>query len=174
MRKIPFGLLAFILLLSSISCGDRNKDDSIQQSTEIAKRRTDSLNRVQKDSLERKRLIDIQREDSIHRADSLRKEYEKHHFTLYGDTGETAVTLSVNRNDSSTHASGDFACEGSKIHVEGTYDKTISMKGTGTWNGQSPIQVSISLKEKNDEFHGTVNYTHDGATTSHETTMYKY
>lgn len=174
MRKVPFGLFTFILLLSSVSCGDGNKDNSIQQSTEIAKRRTDSLNRVQKDSLERKRLLDIQREDSIHRADSLRKVYEKHHFTLYGDTGETPVTLSVNRSDSSSHASGDFACEGSKIHVEGTYEKTLSMKGTGTWNGKSSVHVSINLKEKDDEFHGTVNYSHDGETTSHETTMYKY
>ncbi len=174
MRKIHVGLLVISLLSLCPSCADKNKDDLILKSTEIAKRRTDSLNNVKKDSMEVARLKEIQRQDSIHVADSLRKVYEKNHFTLYGDAGETAITLSVNRKDSSYQAAGDFACEGSKIHVEGTYDKTINMKGTGTWNGKSPVSVSITLREKDDEFHGVVNFKHNDALTSHETTMYKY
>lgn len=174
MRALPIEFSVFLFLLFFVCCGDKDKDSVIQQSTAIAKQRTDSLNRVKKDSMELERKRGIEREDSMHRADSLRKIYERHHFSLYGDTGETAVTLSVNRSDSSNHATGDFACEGSKIHVDGTYDKSLIMKGTGTWDGKSPVQVSINLKEKDDEFHGTVNYNHNGNSTTHETTMYKY
>lgn len=174
MRKLSLGLFVCFFLFLFICCGEKDNEKEILHSTAIAKQRTDSLNKVKKDSMKIEQQRAIEREDSMHRADSLRKVYERHHFTLYGDAGETAVTLSVNRNDSSSHASGDFSCEGSKIHVEGTYDKSIALKGTGTWNGKSPVHVSINLKEKDDEFHGTVNYSHDGGSTSHETTMYKY
>lgn len=175
MRKFLLSSIALMMVLSVISCHeDSKREEIIRRSTELAKQRTDSFLVVQKESLERVKVIERHRADSLRRVDSLRRIYERNHFTISGKVGESSASLTVHRSNDVGGVTGTFNCDGNRVNVSGTYNNGINASGTQRIDSTSTLKVTIRLSQEENDFSGTVTFNRDGSTYSRQAILHRY
>jgi hypothetical protein len=175
MRKIHFFIIPMMMLFIIASCGDDKKSaELLRQSTEIAVQRTDSFNKVYKDSLEKVRLREQRRSDSLRRVDSLRRIYERNNITISGKVGENPATLTLRRNNDTDGVGGTFTCEGKSIRVSGSFNDRVRLSGKQQIDSVSSLKVSISLTRVEDKFSGQVTYDRNGNSYTRQAILHRY
>ena len=175
MRKLVYILVFAGVLFTIASCEDNSKSAALlRESTEIAKQRTDSFLKVQKDSIDKAKIIEKRKADSLRRVDSLRRIYERNNITISGKVGDSPATLTLRRNNDVDGVSGTFSCDGKSLRVSGTFNNSIYMSGKQQIDSVSSLRVSINLTQVEDKFSGSVTFNNDGHTYTRQAIMHRY
>ena len=144
------------------SCEDKKSEQMLRESTEIARKRTDSLLSVQKDSLERQRQMNIRKADSLKRVDSLRRVYERSHFVLVGKVGADSASLDLRHGNELDDLTGTFKWGHRSVKVEGYLGDNITLTGSQMRDSIETLRVLIELTRVENDFSGDVTFEENG------------
>ncbi len=144
------------------SCEDKKNAQMIRESTEIARQRTDSLLNVQKDSLEAAKRLAALRADSLHRADSLRRVYERSHFTIVGKVGSDSASIDLRHGNQLDDLTGTFKWGSRSVKVEGYFGDHITLTGSQKRDTIETLKVLIELTRVENDFSGDVTFEENG------------
>ena len=144
------------------SCEDKKSAQMLRESTEIARKRTDSLLTVQKDSLEKERKQNIRRADSLQRVDSLRRVYERSHFVIVGKVGSDSASIDLRHGNELDDLTGTFKWGGRQVKVEGYFGDHITLTGSQKRDSVETLKVLIELTRVENDFSGDVTFEENG------------
>jgi hypothetical protein len=175
MKNLIYAFVVAVIVFAVASCEDNSKSAALlRESTEIAKMRTDSFLKVQKDSIAKAKIAERRRADSLRRVDSLRRIYERNNITISGKVGDSRATLTMRRNNDVDGVSGTFSCDGKSVRVSGTFNNNIYLSGKQQIDSVSSLRVSINLTQVEDKFSGSVTFNNDGQTYTRQAIMHRY
>ena len=167
-------IVSALALGAVLSCEDEKKNaEMLRESTQIAMQRTDSFRKIQQDSLEKVKIREKRRSDSLRRVDSLRRIYERNNIALYGTVGEAQAKLNLRRNNDTDGASGTFTSDGKSVRVSGTFGDKVRLNGKQQIDSISTLKVSINLTRVEDKFSGQVTFDRDGDSYTRQAILYR-
>ena len=175
MKKLIYAFVVAVIVFAVASCEDNSKSAALlRESTEIAKMRTDSFLKVQKDSIAKAKIAERRRADSLRRVDSLRRIYERNNITISGKVGDSRATLTMRRNNDVDGVTGTFTTEGKSVRVSGTFNDRVRLSGKQQIDSVSSLRVSISLTRVENQFSGQVTFDRDGNSYTRQAIMHRY
>ncbi len=174
MRKLLYVIVAILAISIASSCEDDKKNaELLRESTEIAMQRTDSFRKVQQDSIEKVKIREKRRSDSLRRVDSLRRIYERNNIALYGTVGDANASLTLRRSNDTDGVSGSFTSEGKTVRMSGTFGDRVRLNGKQQIDSTSTLKVSISLTRVEDKFSGQVTFDRNGSSYTRQAILYR-
>lgn len=175
MRRLIFFLFAALAITFIIvGCGEDKRAAEIRRrATELAMQRTDSVVKIQQDSLAKVKMRERRRADSIAKVDSIRRIYERNHITLEGTVGGETARLRLNRNGDVV--SGTYSGSGVTVNVHGTWNEGVTATGKQVIDSVTQTRVSINIQRNgNDEFTGSVTINKNGSSYTQRAVMQRY